>query len=571
MAVLGGQVARITLGGLTDNLNLTYDHWAFTWVNQFVPSPFVCDTQRAGQAALITHWPVEANGRALNGQRARAYLDDFYYRIHISPARLALGNVVSAQTTAVYLWNAFLEPRTLSAINGLGEGLLVSGQPAAPLLFPALKELQWQVTVTPDGQPVLDTTVEWAFDNGAEAGLRITANRIIAWSFAPDWADGVVERLTWATDILQSESGVEQRRAIRLAPRREFEASMYVEGRERQLLDLALFGWGSRVWALPIWHEVQLLGVGASAGALSITCSTQYLDFRAGGLAMLRGESAFASETVEIIAVAANSLLLKRATQQAWPVGSRLYPVRSAQLTQQPSLTRLTDTTSSADVQFLVVEPCDWPALMPATLYRGRPVFETRPDEGEDLTSSYQRLLLTLDSGSAIPLMTDTANRAFPVQAHRWLEMGRAERAALRSFIYAMKGRQKAVWLPTHADDLTLVDIVTSVATTLDIANIGYSRFASAKPGRRDIRIVLWDGTVYYRRITGSSEMSNDIERIAIDATFGRQILPADVLRISWLALCRQDSDTVEIEHMTDSEGLAATQLVFRGVRDDEF
>lgn len=571
MAILSGQHVGQTFGGLIDNPNLTHDHWEFAWVNQFAPSPFVSDTQRVGQASLTTAWPVEANGRALAGQRCGAFLDDFYHRIHIAPSLLDLGNVVSAQATPVYLWNAFLEPRTLSAINGIGEGLLVSGQPAAPLLFPALKELQWQVTVTPDGQPVLDSTVEWVFDNGAEAGLHITATRIIAWSFAPDWADGVIERLTWATDILQSESGVEQRRAIRLAPRREFEASMYVEGRERQLLDLALFGWGSRVWALPIWHEVQLLGVGAAAGALSIPCSTQYLDFRTGGLAMLRGESAFTSETVEIVTVTANSLLLKRATQQAWPAGSRLYPVRSAQLTQQPSLTRLTDTASSADVQFLVVEPCDWPALMPATLYRGRPVFETRPDEGEDLTSSYQRLLLTLDSGSAMPLMTDTANRAFPVQAHRWLEMGRAERAALRSFIYAMQGRQKAVWLPTHADDLTLVDIVSSLATTLDIANIGYSRFASAKPGRRDIRIELWDGSVFYRRITGSSELSSDIERIAIDATFGRQILPADVLRISWMALCRQDSDTVEIEHMTDSEGVAATQLVFRGVRDDEF
>lgn len=571
MAILSGQHVGQTLGGLIDNPNLTHDHWAFSWVNQFAPSPFVSDTQRAGQASLTTAWPVEANGRALVGQRSGAFLDDFYHRIHISPRQLDLGNVVSAQATAVYLWNAFLEPRTLSAINGLGEGLLVSGQPAPPLLFPALKELQWQVTVTPDGQPVLDTTTKWVFDNGAEAGLRITANRIIAWSFAPDWADGVIERLTWATDILQSESAVEQRRAIRLAPRREFEASMYVEGRERQLLDLALFGWGSRVWALPIWPEVQLLGVSASAGALSIPCSTQYLDFRAGGLAMLRGESAFASETVEIASVTANSLLLKRATQQTWPAGSRLYPVRSAQLTQQPSLTRLTDTTSSADVQFLVVEPCDWPALMPATLYKGRPVFETHPDESEDLTSSYQRLLLTLDSGSAIPLMTDTANRAFPVQAHRWLEMGRTERAALRSFIYAMKGRQKSVWLPTHADDLTLVDIVSSLATTIDIANIGYSRFASAKTGRCDIRIQLWDGSIFYRRITGSSELSIDIERIAIDANFGQQILPADVMRISWMVLCRLDSDTVEIEHITDSEGLAATQLVFRGVRDDEF
>lgn len=520
---------------------------------------------------VATHWPVEANGQAIAGMSAAAYSDDFYYRIHISPTLLDLGNVVSTQTTAVLLWNAYLEPRTLNAISGVEEGIEISGQPTPPLLFPALKELQWQVAVTPDGQPVLDTTVAWNFDNGAEPGLRITATRIIAWSFAPDWADGVLERLTWATDILQSESAVEQRRAIRLAPRREFEASMYVEGRERQLLDLALFGWGARVWALPMWHEVQLLDVGVLLGAATITCSTQYLDFNSGGLAMLRGESAFASETVEIDSVTPTGLVLKRATQQAWPAGSRLYPARGAQLTQQPNLTRLTDTASSADVQFLVVEPSDWPAVMPAAAYKGWPVFDDRPDEGEDLTSSYQRLLLTLDSGSAKPLVTDTANRALPVQAHRWLELGRAERASLRSFIYAMRGRQKAVWVPTHADDLTLLSTITSVGTALDVANIGYSRFASAKAGRRDIRVELWDGSIFYRRITGSSELSIDIERIAIDASFGQQILPADVMRISWLVLCRLDSDTVEIEHMTDSEGLAATQLVFRGVRDDEF
>ncbi|MCY0604035.1 hypothetical protein, partial [Klebsiella pneumoniae] len=79
----------------------------------------------------------------------RAHLDEWYYRIHISPRRLDLGNVVSAQAQDVFLWNAFLEPRTLVDIAGTDEGVLLSGQPDPPLLFPALKELTWQLTVTP--------------------------------------------------------------------------------------------------------------------------------------------------------------------------------------------------------------------------------------------------------------------------------------------------------------------------------------------------------------------------------------------------------------------------------------
>lgn len=570
MAVLTAQHVRPTQGDI-DNSNLTADRSAFAWVNQFAPSPYLNVTPRAGQAPLGTAWPVEANGRALAGQRLRAHLDDWYYRIHISPRQLDLGNVVSTQTTAVGLWNAYLEPRTLTGLDGLGEGLLAAGQLAPPLLFNGLQERIWQVSVTPDGQPVLDTTLSWAFDNGDTAGLRITANRIIAWAFAPDWGDGIVERLTWATDILQSESGVEQRRAIRLAPRREFEAPMLVEERERQLLDLALFGWGARVWVLPVWPDIQLLGQSVVAGATVIVCDTVGRDFRAGGLALLRGESAFAVEVVEVLSVNPAALTLKRPTQQGWPSGTRLYPARPAQLAEQPSSTRLTDRLDRLDTRFLVVEPCDWPAAMPVTLYRGWPVLEQRPDESEDLTRSYQRLLLSLDSGAALPLSTDTASRAFALLQHRWLLAGRTEHSALRSLLYALNGRQKAVWVPTHADDLTLMATVTSVATTLDVAYVGYTRFGQARPGRRDIRIELADGTVFHRRITGSTELSADVERLSIDSTLDIQVTPAQVARVSWLSLCRLDSDSIEIQHATDSDGVARCQAVFRAVRDEEF
>ncbi|SEJ50166.1 hypothetical protein SAMN04244579_04607, partial [Azotobacter beijerinckii] len=196
---------------------------------------------------------------------------------------------------------------------------------------------------------------------------------------------------------------------------------------------------------------------------------------------------------------------------------------------------------------------------------------EQRPDESQDLTASFARLLAELDNGAAIPRVTDVAGRAFPVQGHRWLGMGRAERSALRSLLYALRGRQVPVWLPTHAADLEPVATVTAVATTLDVANVGYTRFGQAKPGRCDIRLELWDGTAFHRRITGSTELSADVERLAIDSPLGVQVEPAEVLRISWLTLCRLDSDSLEIHHETDSEGVANCALVFRGVRDDEF
>ena len=572
MSLLSGALVNATQGGIV-NSNLTQAHSQFAWINQFDIFPYASAASRSGQAARQALWPVAANGRAVHGSQLGTFVDDYYYRIHVTPALLDLGNVVSTQTTPVQVWNAHLVPHTLTDIAGEDEGITISGQPEAPLLFAALQEREYQVSVTPDGQPVLDTNLTWSFNNGESPAVRITANRIIAWTFAPDWGDGIRERLTWKTDILVSESFAEQRRALLLAPRRELSGPMYVEGRERQLLDLALFSWSGRIWAVPVWPEIQILSVPVALDSLRIDCDTAFLDFHVGGIAMLRSESAFEFEVVEILAIDETGLDLRRATQAAWPAGSRLYPARTGRLMQQPELSRMTDMLTSAEVEFLIMDPSDWPELEAADLptYRGRPVLDARPDESEDLTSSYERLTSTLDSQTAMPLVTDIAARAMPVTGYRWIDMGRADRAFWRSLAYTLRGAHTSLWIPTHADDLTLIDTVTSDSTSLDIANCGYARFGQARPGRRDIRIELYGGTVLYRRITGAVEVSPALERLAIDQTLGQLVTPADVMRICWMVCSRMAGDSVEIDHTTDSEGVATGSMVFRGVRDDEF
>lgn len=566
MAVLLGFHAGSPAGGV-NNPYITDD------IETFEGQPWPFGSVLTGQApvdAVDSNLPVSVSTRLLQGFVAHSYLYDFYHRVHISLQHLALGNVVSIQVAPVSIWNAHLVSRTLVEINGLAADIELTGQPAPPFAFEPLQELEWLVSITPTGAPVLDTTLEWLFDNSDGVYLRITANRIIAWTFVPDWGDGVRERFISSTDILQSESAVSQRRRLRPAPRREFEAPMYAQGRERQLLDLALFGWGDRIWALPIWPDIQLLVAELPADAVFIPCATQHLDFSSGGLALLRGEEAFTYEVVEVEGVTALGLQLARGAQRAWPAGSRLYPVRTAQLIEPPALTKLTDQLIEARVRFLVMEACDWPAVMPTPLYRGLAVWDRRPDDSQDLTLATERLMLTLDSGLGMPRFTDTASRALALLGQRWLDQGRAERAALRSFIYAMCGRQKVVWVPTHMDDLTLVAAVASVATTIEVANIGYARFGEGRPGRRDIRIELHSGEVFFRRILTAIEMDGQVEQLGLDSALGQAVEPHQVARISWMVLCRFESDTQELEHMTDSQGVASWATIFREERADE-
>lgn len=520
----------------------------------------------SGVVALTAQTP-HAN-RVLSGVKAKSFTDDWYHRFHITPGYVSFGNILSTNTATVTLWNAYLEDRTLISLTGLVEGLSADG-PQPPHDYLPLAQVEYDISVTQDGLATVDTNVVWTFDNADTPTLWVTASRVFIWGFLPDWAEGIEERLEWKTEILASKSLVEQRRALRQAPRRSFAARIYVEGRERQFLDLALFEWSARVWGLPIWPEVQILPVGVAAAAYRINCQTSNLDFHAGGLAILQGDNALDYEGVVLAGVDATGIILHGPTQKAWPAGTRLYPARTAQLREEPEITRLTDQAVSLDVDFQVMENCDWPAVLPATLHQGYPVLEARPDETEDLTLSQVRLLATLDSGSSLPLVTDVARAALRVRDWKWLGNGRAEQAQFRSLLYALRGRQVPVWVPSHAEDLTVVAIIVDTAMTIDIAYCGYTRFGRFKPGRRDIRIELFSGVNYHKRITGCTEISPGVERLQIDTAIGVAITPAQIRRVSWMALSRLTSDSVEIEHITDSEGIAACSLTFREVRDN--
>ena len=510
--------------------------------------------------------PISAPARVLDGQIARSYSADFYHRIHITPKELSLGNVASTQVSNVYLWNAYLHPQQVQALEGVEEGIDVTPPGSLPLQLGGLLESEWQVATTPDGPSVLDANVRWVFDQAPSVGLRITGNRIVPWGFSPNWDSPVVERLSWLTDVLGNPRGTEQRRSLRIAPRKAWQAAFVVEGAERALFDLAMAGWGRRVWALPVWVDVQCLGTPLPAGSTSIPCETAGRDFRGGGLALLRGDTAFDTEAVEILEMTANVIVLKRVTQRAWPAGTRIYPLRSARLAELPEISRRTDRLLTSDCSFEVVEAVDWPGALPSDLYRGQPVLADRPDESEDLTHSYERLMLTLDNATGIPAVTDTAGKGFVLQQHRWLLAGRQSHSTWRSLLYALRGRATAVWLPTHAEDL--VPAGPLIGSVLKVHRVGYSRFGLGQLGRQDIRIELQDGRVLMRRITAAVE-NGTTEELVVDADFPGAIQPDQVLRISYMALCRQASDDVELEHLTDQDGVARCAITLRGVRDD--
>lgn len=517
---------------------------------------------------LTTHYPVAANAHAISAFKAKSYFDDYYNRIHIAPASLTLGNVASEQVSSVSVWNAYLVTKSLDAIANVPEGIALTGQPATPINFTGLLELSWTVSVLINGPMSIDAAITWQFPAGNPVTLNISGTRIVAFGWPVDWSNGVTEQLTWLTDILRSDAGYEQRRALRLAPRINLEADVLVYGAERQYFDHAMSGWSARTFVLPVWPQQQWLATAHSIGSAVIACDTANRNFRAGRLAILRGETAFDNETVEILSVASNSLTLKRPLLKAWPKGTCLAPAVTAQLNALPQMIKRTDSVMRTHVTFNVTEAVDYPESMPATSYRGFPVFEDKPDETNDLTHSHERLLQQLDNSTGIPLQLDTAKAAFWLYQYSFLTAGRAQQHNMRGLFYALRGAQKAVWIPTHSSDLTIKAAISAGSNILDIQWCGYARFAFGQMGRIDIRIQLRSGTVLYRRIISAVELNSSTERLGVDSNFIAPILATDVVMISYICLARLSNDSVTIQHVTDSDGVAKCDVTFRGVRD---
>jgi hypothetical protein len=553
------------LGGYTDPVNTTRDHYGFDFFARPEPAAFAVLPSRFG--ARASDFPVASAGRERQAFMATTYFDDYYNRIHVTPAAIDAGNVTADQRFDITVWNAFFEPREFSGADGLEEG--VSGNFARPLpwTMPALAEEIWQLALSPAGPAEIDLSLVFSFAGEPDAAVVVTGNRVVIFSWTPNWASAVIERRAWLTDILESTSGMAQRRALRASPRCFLSAEFLARDADRAFLDLALSAWASRVWALPYWPDGKWLTTDIPAGETFIPTPTSDRDYAAGRLALIIGASAFDAEGAEIADVLPDGLVLSRPLSKNWEAGARVFPAWQARLVNPPETRRKTDRAATFEAEFARVDYPEMTGISPTVTYRGLPVFLERPDETEDLARGQERLLKIIDNEVGLTQVTDTANRAFHTVEHRFVIDGRERLSAFLGLAAACRGRQKPLWASTHACDLTMTS--PAAGTGMTIARAGVARFGVDTPGRRDLWIQMKDGTNRFCRVVAAME-EGEIERLAVEPPFAAAILPEAVARVSFLVCCRLDSDEIEIEHLGDNGGVARATLVFRGVAEPE-
>ena len=140
---------------------------------------------------------------------------------------------------------------------------------------------------------------------------------------------------------------------------------------------------------------------------------------------------------------------------------------------------------------------------------------------------------------------------------------GRANILKLRRLLLALRGKQKAFYLPTFIDDLTPAANLISGSSALDISHIGFTRFVVGGVSPRDtIRVTFTDGSTLTRSIVSSQELSSTTERLTLSTTWPANRPVSEISKIEYLELSRFDTDTFLFRYSKPSTAVVIAPVV---------
>jgi hypothetical protein len=515
----------------------------------------ICRVQQ-GQIALNS--PVNiTHTKDIAGTVTGAFSHDWYNHIHVLPSQMALGNLVSEQKRTVEVFNAFDAIQSTTSIlkkntEGISVRNKITQQPLSNkvTLAPFQSNL-YQVAIDTNGPPVIDAHFQFQFDP-EQPKLIITGNRVVVFPFMANWDKAITQEYQWKTDVLQAYDGTEQRFKLRANPRQQFSFDTLTEDLETNRLDALLWNWQSRVFAVPLWVDAALLTKPVAANQKTIPINTQHLNYQPEGLVVLiNGQQV---KALEIASVTNDHIALKRVLNEPWLIGTIVCPALLARLPAQQSVSRLTAGITQASWSFESDSNDSMRTIVPTqSTYRNHPVLTFKPNRSNPIDQQYLRLTSLLDNGINSATIDDHGKQPNIISSVEFILENKAQVAEFKNCLQQCAGRHKPFWMPTWQADLNSLELMAKGSRNMTIHNIGSSMHYQRQPGKQDVMVLLRDGTRIYRHVTGAviSDSNSQKELLTFKKPLNQIINPQDILMISFLGLCRLDSDLVEFEWLT--------------------
>jgi len=528
-----------------------YVEW---WLVYGVSNGLLVDAFKATKG-VRTGWVERTPYNFEVGRLGRSFGYDFFNRIHINTNTINFNNLVGTQIFTVHVWSAFFSNQTLTdTLLVDAEGIFLTGGEAPPFDFTPLHEISWIVTGTQVGPPIIDGSLTLTFGGVTEYTIPMVGRRVLLWEWDADWSSSVLERLEWKTDVIQSYDGTEQRRKLRMNPKRSMEFGVMETATARRTLETMLWGWSNRVWAVPIHTDVRDTSAKVFSGDLFIPFSRDdTLDYSVGSFLILKLRESGVFDICEVASLESGGVSVVRPLVFDWEAGTKVYPGRPARLQSFPTLDRETDDIITSRVIFEFEDPQQWSQSFGAVLHKGYPVVTFKHNWVERPSISYSEKATTFYPSIGTKYIDSEAPIPAPIIKAHYTFKDRTEIDAWRQFIHAAKGKWSSVWVRSFANDLELVAPCLSSEITLTVRRTSYHSQVALDPSRKDVRIELHDGSIFIRRLVSSAEVDSVTETVAMEASLGVDIDATNVREISFLSLVRFNSDAVELSWVTDS------------------
>lgn len=513
--------------------------------------------------AVDAYTAVDQFGPAAGTVHAQACADDeiqygseWFEKVILSPTALELGNILSEQTIAGLVFPTYRKDR-LSWDNALvagNAGITIENGPSLPYDMQLFEDVSFDVVVATSGPASVDTVINFGFSGlftgiSTTAAMPVSLQRILLFPVPPELP--FKEHLLFATDVLKTESGTEQRIALRDFPRQLFDWRFKMdEGSERSKIQSLLMDWTGRTFGVPVWHEGTNLTAAATAGDLTVTvASTANADFRVGGLAALYTDR----DNYDVLTVSAVTSTTVTFTSQlaaSYALDAVLYPVRTAVLDSMPSGAMYARNLDELELRFRVTDNvADLASTAGWSTYNGSVILDDANIIQRTMPLSMERSLAQFDgfTGKTYDEPLDRIAQRRTQKTFR--ATGKANLWAIRQLIWAIRGRQTSFYLPTFREEMRLSSDIANGTNVMLIESWGYADHIRSQGPMNVIRLTKTDGTTVIRTVTAATD-NGTTESLTVDSNWDSDILAADVARVDILEKVRFDSDDIVIDHL---------------------
>ena len=498
---------------------------------------------------------------------------EWFEKCHVFPGELALGNVLTTQVRTLELFNAFRRPpesvNWTAFVNNAGAGVAVTNLPGLPFEIVSRASFIVNVQVSTAGPPSISGTLDFTFDapTSATFEVAVTGNRIVIFQYRPQAP--IKETLLFKTDILEINDGTEQRINVREAPRQMFQFTVRTDdNRSRDSINALLFDWQGRVFGVPVWFEQKPLEAPLAINDTTIQVDTANADFRAGGLAMIY-DNDFAQEVLEILTVNPTNLELDVGVGQAFDaINTIVVPVRTALTKAQLTQARYAIGPTDFKIEFTTLDNIDLADASAFATYQGAGQTVAKPlidrvnfMKGATVGEGIRRKVTRLDPETGPPTQISPWGKGKPTFAYGFEAKSFLETWEFRLLLHFLKGSQLAFYVGTGRRDFKSTGDISDTATQLDVQAFGFTQFVQEVTPRSDLQVIRLDGTASQHEITGSSEVSETVERITITPGITPALPLVELDRIEFLTLNRLSNDQAVFSHRRPGESRLDVQL----------